>query len=497
MILKTTTDWGPSKDAQRYEVVSRNLVDGNGLGLAGMPEVIFSPGYPIILAPFIAAGLSPAGATSALTWISFAAFVGIVYYGVAKRYDKRTGAISAFAIATCGALQIASLDAAAEVIMLPFLAGGIVAMHSKAWRHQLFAGMLFAVGYLVKPEMLAYVGLAIAFMFLVEKTGRSWRILLRLLLPTLFALVGYAGFIYAETGTIAISGKSALIRTAQWVENPQYHYDAETYRLNSDMTIGIKPGEANLGSIYWPKRIWYNLIALDHLLPVVLFPVGIVFAALVISLIKLRSLRREAMFFAALTAPLGIGVFLFYQQRYLLPLVLAVTLLLGFAAAGFLREKTKRLKYLAALPISALILLNFAPWLKGGVDEHLITAVASRSFVDEVTPLLSEYRTIVSRTPTYSYLLGKDYSPIPYSYNVGNSLRYLRGLDRPVIVLDEWATKPNPTTDYFRKKYHLANTAKVIIDPVTNRITRIGRVRQETVPTPTYPKHIRRAQGIR
>lgn len=196
-VLFTQVDAPIRGDARQYVAYAWNLVHHGVFSMAApgssvvVPDDFRSPGYPLLLAAAIRIGGEAAGWYAIVLHLQALLGAATVALGMAlgshwlsRRWTLVAGVLMALwphSIAACGAVL-------SEVLFGFLLAlalwAGAGALRRRSSRWVLFAGLAFALAYLVNPVMLLFPPVA-ALVFVRAGQGRS--ALLLLLLPALIA----------------------------------------------------------------------------------------------------------------------------------------------------------------------------------------------------------------------------------------------------------------------------------------------------------------------
>lgn len=462
--------------------------------LAGSPEILFTPGIPLLLVSPMAFGLANATVLPLISAVAFLALVLLVYKSVRVRFGETSGTIAGITTALNGLLFNWAARGFAEIIWAPFLLAGLIGISQKRLSVKLLAGASLALAYLIKPETLPYLLLFLAVQLVLQGRMFLSRALAVALVPLVATIIGYSTYIFVNSGTVALTGKGTLFATDQWVENEDYSFDEAVYRLNEDLTVGIKPDATGLSGVNIPKRIIYNVVAFGIVVSEILFPLALVMVAIVLGAVSSRGYRRNLLAVGVILLPVTVGLVLHFEARYLIGVLLVGIGFMSAAMALFLTKTSPRSRLLVTIPLLALVIFTVSSWTK--VTARYEVAITQHRYANEVKKYLKPYDTVVSRIPIYSYLYEKDYSPMPVTNDPSRLERYLGKLDRPVIVFDEWTEKEGSVVELLRKRYGLKVHEKAVVDPGNGKVLYRGKVHEQIVSSPNYPKNIRNAQGL-
>ena len=206
-------------DSAVYTVQAQSLLDhGASLDAAGLPETRYTPGYPLFLAAFLAAGSGYAGAIAAqhLLWVII---VALAVWLVLRAGAGSTPAISAGAIT---ALDLPGLQSSMSVLSETLAAATVISAVCATWlamraphagtavQWSILAGLMGGATALVRPIAIG-LGLALAAAITIG-VDRRWRLRAAAALLATFALLPtfWAARNARETGVFTLSSLASI-----------------------------------------------------------------------------------------------------------------------------------------------------------------------------------------------------------------------------------------------------------------------------------------------
>jgi len=454
IIFKLSFLYLPTTDAQTYSLLANNLVEGRGYSLGGKTELIFPPGLPFLLTPFIALGLSMDVAINLFFALTYLGLVLLVFYFLKSYSEKRTALITTIFIFLNGNFLLLLVNKQIELVWYLFLLAGGLFFYKK--KYPLLVGFLWAFAYLIKPDTLGYLG--VVYFCDLLSTKKIKRVVQTLPI-VLLVVIGYSLFLHQSIGGWHLSGKMATLNWDQYVEMPSFNRDSLVYRLNSDLSIGVKAEDFSWEKISWMSRIQNNTLDFKQVVFELLLPLKIVLPIILLTflLFKKKKVFKEFLFLMPL-----FSVLLFHvEKRYLIPILI-------FSIFWLVRNTEidkKRITWIQRLGVVAslvsLILITYYSYLPLKVES--INSKKERVGVNEMMGgLRNTEKIIYSRKPVYAYFLETDYSPLPY-VNDCQQVNLFFEDKQGVIVLDNWSKYTLPKTDQcVRFKYFDTNEDKIV-----------------------------------
>jgi 4-amino-4-deoxy-L-arabinose transferase-like glycosyltransferase len=220
--VATLAYWGTGtieSEGTEYAKIAENL--RNGVGFVGLvspgPEVNFNPLFPLLiaLASFVTHNYEWAGRLVALI---LGALLPLPLYGIASRlFNPRVGFIAAMLAVLHPLLVHLSFMVLSEgpyaTLLLSAIYVVVRALSDSSTRVWLLVGGAFGLAYLVRPEAIAALLIALLFALTAARGGRTVKykraasaivVFLVLALPELL-------FIYKSTGKLLLEGKSTIL----------------------------------------------------------------------------------------------------------------------------------------------------------------------------------------------------------------------------------------------------------------------------------------------
>lgn len=325
-------------DEPDYLTLGMNLFAGRGYTTGVVPELHYTPLFPIITGALHLLTQNAEWASN-IVYIVAGVLLIVPVYGLARRiYGARVALTTAVLLVAYPALTASVLywGTMTEPLFIllvysAFYCALVGIEDESAWRF-LAAGALLSLAYLARPEALLTCGLLVVYLivlWLVQRRLFTRPALTRLaLLLAAFALVAapYIGFLYARSGRLLITGKLGLtyaMGEAVLNKDPA-EYDRLIASLDSTGT-----------EIVWysPERFTYSVLG-D------LFADPAAFAA--------RTLANARILAGQLFA------------RAIFPTLLGVAVLLGLMQTAWDRRRLRREAFLAVLIAAPLV--SFLPF---------------------------------------------------------------------------------------------------------------------------------------
>jgi hypothetical protein len=440
-------------DESCYLVLAQNLFKGLGYTYYNSnPELHFPPLFPIILGVFNWV-VRDWEVVSRVVYVIFSGLIPLpVYLLGSGMYGRRVGLLAAFLAAilppfTTGVLFAESMS---EPPYLFFIFSGLYLVYrasvAQRFLHYALAGASLSLGYLIRPEGVAYLG--IGFLYL------AGLLILRRPLPTAAALRRLAVFaasflvlaspyilyLHSHTGKWSLTTKSitSYTTTRALVDRDPVAFQKDTWGLNEDGEIWYYAHDFDQGLLSLltgPYRdrvipdILENLRVTRSTLrrrsvfghwPLCLSAVGFL-GAIFLS----RRYSAEVLNLLVVASPAG---FLFFFIRERLVYCMLLPLLLWFACAisyvfqflqwkglahlaGFRRLPMGVLQSIVVLAMAAYFILNGFKYFEREInkDERVEVWVAA-AWLKENTP---EDSVIMSTGPEVAFHAGRRWLPVP------------------------------------------------------------------------------------
>lgn len=209
-------------DEPDYLILGVNLFSGLGYSSGGVPELHYTPLFPLLAGLAYRLLHDPEAASNAVYTVAGTLLI-LPVYAIARRvYGRWTALATAAMLAVVPALTASVLywGTMTEPLYILFLYSGFACAlwaleDDRLWAYAA-AGALISLAYLTRPEALISLALVVGYLALVRLAQR--RLLTRRTLARLagcllaFALVAapYIGFLYAKSGKLLVTGKLGL-----------------------------------------------------------------------------------------------------------------------------------------------------------------------------------------------------------------------------------------------------------------------------------------------
>src|SRR3989344_1944584 len=183
------------EDGVGLATIGKNIVSGNGyVGIEGDVDLVYSPLYPLLvgLLSFIVRNLELAGR---LISVLFGGLLVIPIYLIAKKvYNKKVALIAGLLTALYPVLvYLSDIVYAESLYFFVFFFGIYFALESldnKKWLNYVSTGLLFGVGYWIKPEIV--IAVLIFFVFGLVKNKKE--VIVKSLVFLLISFLGLKDF---------------------------------------------------------------------------------------------------------------------------------------------------------------------------------------------------------------------------------------------------------------------------------------------------------------
>jgi hypothetical protein len=425
-------------DAQHYGILAQNLINGRGFSLGGTPELIYPPGYPLLLTLPLSF-LNPENAVLLLMYLGFAGLVLGSFLLVKKYTNTLIAVLTALFILINGNIILFALLGYAEILMLPFVLFSFYFFDTEDKRKLFLSGLLGGIAYLIKPEALLYIGVFVFIVYLRKHLSVDKKIIL-FFIPLAILALSYGLFIYKATGKLALSGKIATLEWDKYVEGVADR-DSVAYRFNQDGTIGATIGNFSLKGINLFVRALRNLKNFKQAVYELLLPIKIIAVSLLLGFVLEKKYRKLFLAVGFLNLPVLASLLFHIENRYVLPVLISVVFLLSISVSQIFL--TKNMKYnllkivvslFSLVTLTVLTHYSYYPIRSTYVD-LVKDELATQKFLAE-NPV--EGDVIISRKPIYSFLSRKDYIPFPYTNDPQVLTTFLDHYHNATIILDQW-----------------------------------------------------------
>lgn len=385
-VFKTT-------DAQRHAILAVNMLEGRGYALGGFPEIVFPPGYSLLLTPLLLVGFSAQQAVTALSSLSASLIVAMSFLILRKKYSVATSFLLSFFVLVNGHFLLWTALGHTEIV---WVATMLIALYFFVDNKYAASGLVIGVAYLVKPETLAYAAFGLVFVLLKSKNRKD---LAKYLLPLLVVIASYSSYLFSNTGQLALSGKIPTLEWSSFIENPETAREEVVHRLNPDGSVGPNLGNYSLKNVNLIKRASLNALALKQSLFEIFLPLK-VFAVLALGIFVVFAKHRKKMIGEAMiVSPALVAILFQIENRYLI-------LILGIGIFWLVRAATTGAKTRLGMSISAasfvfLLALTFYSYLP--LKAELPDLKKQLLTFDSQSQDISEVELIISRKPYYSF----------------------------------------------------------------------------------------------
>jgi len=436
-VLQTT-------DAQRYAVLANNLVSGRGYTLDGFPELIFPPGFSLLIAPLILLGLS-LDLSVAIVMATGYLLLGLGIFLLTKEFfeEKIAMLVSLFVLVN-GNIILWSVLGYAEILLFGFLLMAAYLFITKK-KNSYLSGFFAGFAYLIKPEALIHIFLFLSLLYLFRRKTLVENFK-KFSLPLLLIIFAYSSYLFIHTGKLAVSGKVATLEWVRYIEDKNLSAERIFYRYNEDGTLGPTIKNYSLSGINLKERVRLNLISLKQASFEILLPLKVVLVIIFLNLLFIPKTRKLFLLLAPFVLPISISLVFQIEQRFLFPLILFTIFFLVHSMLLLSKSQdkllTKGILLASLLTLLAMTYYSYYP-LKKEMPNLKREKTEILSFVSSIgnVPL------ILSRKPVYSYFTGADYYPLPWVETKEDFKKYLDNHKEGLIILDAWSRNTLPETE--------------------------------------------------
>ena len=203
-------------DGAIYILAGKNLIENGKYEAFGNPELVFSPGYPIFIGIFDHFLNNPLFSAQFVSFISGIFLVYLAYFVGKNLHSKKVGLLASFLISTNVMLIILSTKTMSGSLAL-FISLLIVYIYFKLIdnyknTYALCIGLLIGFIFLIRTEGVIFLILPIIFLLKrankleIKKAITGFFIIL---ISFLLVTSPYIYFLYQNTGTLTLTGKSS------------------------------------------------------------------------------------------------------------------------------------------------------------------------------------------------------------------------------------------------------------------------------------------------
>jgi len=466
-------------DGVQYLLSGKNLVETGKYEIFGSPQLIFPPGYSL------AVGITDIFFNNLVFSARFVSFIAgflsvYLFYLIGKElYNKKTGLLASFFVATFHFFIFISQETWSESLHILFVLITIY-LYLKLIKNYkislaILLGLSISLTYLIRPEGIVFLLLAIIFLFQRSRNLKFKKAFAgsSIIIVTFFiAAAPYFYFLYQNTGKLCLTAKAkpnlitGIILNGKDVDDmnkSDVNFYEKTFSNYDEETNSIKLPEefTNIsarGTIFndpneflkrYLKGFWSEIkvLADQYLLNIFLIPIF----ALFIFLLRTRKLFKEIFILSLFPAIFLLMFPAFHlESRYLLQVMVFIILLssLGLSMKSKAVLNIKGLKFSSALFLKVLkfmiIFLVFCNFIAIYINslysapdyplEHKLVG----EYLKDSPDYDPEKSVIMSRKPFAAFYAEskKGSVPIPYT-SPENILRFAKARNVSYIVIDE------------------------------------------------------------
>ncbi len=343
-------------DGSFYALLGKNIAEGRGLSIFGVPHTIFSPFLPLSIA-FFYFFLENIDLAAHVAVMFFAlASIPLLYFVLRRMFNSLTAILATLFFAANGyflwpaAVTVTSqIVAGFFAILISFLfwyAGESLEKFKGArWQIPLFLGMSIGAAYLARPEYLILFFLAPCYLFLYRRKTHSFKYIafqvFFLIIGFLMLATPYLLFLEKNLGHFAFTGRTneaVMITTS---------LDYESVGVSGGRTSIIVPPDLQGGVLHeifvhngiFFKHVFKGLLETEQsflrmfgLIGIILFAYGL--RALIIS----QKWRILSVFGAVLLPVFAIAIFQGGSPNYLVQFIFIFAIFMAIGLIAFTRE---------------------------------------------------------------------------------------------------------------------------------------------------------------
>lgn len=470
-------------DTGYYAYLGRNLLSGKGyFDIEGNLNFLLPPLYPILIGLFYFCIKNLALASKLISVFSGALLVIPVYLLAKKFYNKKIAYLSGILVTIFPPLIYISNIAYSDALYIFFIFlamyVGWLSIEKKKIIWGIFAGILFGLSYLTRPE--GIIGLMIiplvSLIFLRKWRTKRWlKKLLVLFICFLIIVSPYLGFIYKHTGKVTISYKAGIqfeIRNDFEVYSEEYEkelfelapnkkrikIDAYNDALKSKGVFHYLAKKPTWIFKRYVKQFYEESLQLITLFPFIFF----IFVSL--GLFKDRwdksRWKKELYLIGFLLIPLLVYPLYTIYLRYIIP---ALPILIIWMSKGICEIEKNLVKKLVVVGVIIILVLgNFLlvidPVYGGENDpiEHKEAGLWLKEHDDN--PI------VLSRKPFVSFYSNGIYIQLPYA-DYKDIIDYANYRNVDYIVIDErYVGKLRPQLKFLLNKENIPNELDLVYE---------------------------------
>lgn len=449
----------PTTDAQRYVVLTQNLISGKGFALGQHPELIYPPGYSIALVPFLIYGLSSDLSLALLSSLSFILMNLFLFVFLKKVFDKNIAFIVFIFVLINGNIIFWTLVGMSEPLWLAGMFSSAYLFLLNNRKEKIISGLVAGYSYLLKPETLGYVVLIIIILYFLKRINVKSFVFF--VLPFLGIVFLYSIWIFSHSGVWSFSGKTATIYLDSYIENKTITRDELAGRLNNDGSVGINLKYISEDKPNLADRLIYNIHDFKRALFELFLPLKFIVVSGMFTLFLLKKVRKLFIYLIILTTPTLSSLLFHIENRYLVTILIAGIVFLSYSMVAFSYGKSFMNKIMVVIIFCALGLLSYYSFLPLRFEyQELVRKKAE--VIEFIESFNSDKRLILSRKPVYSYYSEKDFYQLPYTGDVEGIREYLSKKSDYIIILDRWSSDTIPLTHALISENYIDLGLKVI-----------------------------------
>ncbi len=456
-------------DSSLYAIMGKNLIEGNGLTLWGVPHTIFSPFLPFIIGIFYKLVNNLELSAHLATFFFAISSIPALYYLIKIITKKNSTALVGAAFLTFNGYIVWQYS----VIPTPQILVGFLSiltfvsllkisnLEDKLTNSNIIwsfcAGVIVGLSYLTRPEYFIIIFFVLGLTYLFNRKNIKPKLLLLVLILImsgfLFVSLPYIFFLHSNLDYWTISGRGSEMLLQLSGENyesintiggennfnnalisaPDISNDTPIYLLNNYLSI-LKDFFDSL------QRIEYNFLKAFGIIGIAFFTIGIR------SVILFKQYKNIAISGILMTPVIAIAFFQGGSMNYLIQFlyIFIIFISIGFMKLhDYLRFNITN-KKISSLLITIIFLFTslyfFSPVLKNYL--FLPADYQPKEFKlmglwmkDNIKNIENEF--VMSRKPDVSFYSGAEWQLIPSDINILNLSSFMYKNDIKYLIIDE------------------------------------------------------------
>ena len=465
-------------DGYYYMMVGKNLLETGRYEIFGNPQLIFSPGYPILIG---VANIFFDNLVFSARFISFICgiiTVYLMYLICEKMLNKKAGLFASFVVAINYSLITASQETWSEssyIFFMLLILYIYIKIIEKYKAYLVFVlGLSIGFLYLIRTEGIIFLLLPFIYFFNVKDLNKFFRSLVIVMFSFFLITGSYINFLYQNTGVLSFSNKSDVNIMAGLITNGKDYgnvnsedillyekvnsnYNEETnnieipeeYKNNSLAGLFMQDSKYFLNKYFTALKSEFKILIIDH-------QTSSFFVLLFIFFInrKIIIYHFKKNIFLLIFPLIFLLIFPLYhiESRYMLQILIFIILLCSLIFALPIKLdhlKQRKLKNIAIssskvisyMVVFIIIVQSFANLVTGVFIEKPDYPVEHKivgQYITNYKDYDPKENIIMSRKPFVSFYSGSEkfWVTIPYT-SVDNVIKFAKSRNVNYIIIDQ------------------------------------------------------------